>query len=97
MLILQYSQLPTERLHQRLFPCHITMTISVGGGESYPGHNFSISQLLDAAKRKLLDSTFDGGYVWNYTCRVSRRVNPESCRISMTMNQAEVRGKGELS
>jgi len=36
--------------------------VSIGGGESYPGHSFSISQLLDAAKRKLWGSAFGGRY-----------------------------------
>ena len=38
-----------------------TMTsISVGGGEFYPGRSFSISQLLYAAKRKIQSTTSNG-------------------------------------
>ena len=39
------------------FRTPITMSISVGGGEPYPGRSFSIAQLLYAAKRKLQDIT----------------------------------------
>jgi hypothetical protein len=39
-----------------------TMSISVGGGESYPGQILSIPQLLYAAKKKLEGSTFAGRY-----------------------------------
>jgi len=42
---------------------NITMSISFGGGGSYPGHHFTISQLIYAAKMKLHDSSFCGRYV----------------------------------
>ena len=47
------------------FRTPITMSISVGAGESYPGRSFSISQLLHAAKRKLQGTTFAGRYAYN--------------------------------
>ena len=43
------------------------MSISVGGGESYPGRSFSISQLLYAVKKKLQVTTLDGRCVWMVT------------------------------
>ena len=39
------------------------LSISVGGGESYPGRSFSISQLLYAAKQKLRGTPLGGRYV----------------------------------
>jgi len=41
-------------------PSSVNMSISVGGGESYPGRSFSVSQLLYAAKKKLEGSTLAG-------------------------------------
>jgi hypothetical protein len=41
-----------------------TMPISLDGNESYPAQNFSISQLLHAAKRKLQSTTSGGRFVW---------------------------------
>jgi hypothetical protein len=41
-------------------PTDIAMSTSVGDEASYPGRSFSVSQLLDAAKRKLRDPTFGG-------------------------------------
>ena len=49
------------------------MSIPVNGGESYPGHDFSISQLLYATKRKLSCSIFGGRYVPNHSRHLSRR------------------------
>jgi len=34
-------------------------------GESYPGQHLSISQLLDATKKKLQDAMFGGRYAWD--------------------------------
>ena len=85
----------TERPHFRLLSFRIMASASVSGGLSYPGHNFSIFQLLDAAKRKLRGSAFGGRYVWNYTYRYKNLevLILESCRISTTMTQAEVTRK----
>jgi hypothetical protein len=43
------------------------LSISVGGGESYPGRSFSISQLLYAAKQKLQGTPLGGRYVCTVT------------------------------
>ena len=42
---------------------HTSMSLFVDDGESYPGISLSVSQLLDAAKRKLQSSTFGDGCV----------------------------------
>jgi len=49
------------------------MSIFVTGGESYPGHDFSLAQLFSAVKQKLRGSMFGGRYVWNKIYRLSRR------------------------
>ena len=36
------------------------MSISLSSGETYPGCNYSLSQLLSAAKRKLQETQFGG-------------------------------------
>ena len=48
-----------------IFRTPVTMSISVGAGESYPGRSFSVSQLLHAAKRKLQGTTFTGRCVYS--------------------------------
>lgn len=43
----------------------VPMSVSVSGGESYPGCRFTLPQLLYAAKMKLRDSKSRGRYVRN--------------------------------
>ena len=62
-----------------------TMSFPVGGGESYPGSNLSVSQLLDAAKRKLRDTMFCGRCVFeNNPCHLrtpsAETQIPQDCR-----------------
>lgn len=45
---------------QLSFRAPITMSASVGNGESYPGRSFTVSQLVYAAKRKLQGTMFAG-------------------------------------
>ena len=44
----------------------ITMYTSLNCGETYPGYDFSISQLVYAIKRKLWDTTSGGRSVWDH-------------------------------
>ena len=39
------------------------MSASFGDSGAYPGRDYSLSQLLQAAKRRLADATFGGRYV----------------------------------
>ena len=49
------------------------MSISVGDGESYPGRDLSVSQLLYAAKKKLRGLSLDGRCVWTVVV-ISKRL-----------------------
>ena len=58
--------LPSQRLSESITadPCQLissrpTMSLFTDNGELYPGVRLSVSQLLDAAKRKLKGSRFD--------------------------------------
>ena len=53
-----------------------TMSISVSGGESYPGRSFSVSQLLYAAKRKLQSPMFYGRCVLSRSVHLSLGAEP---------------------
>jgi len=53
-----------------------TMSISVSGGESYPGRSFSVSQLLYAAKRKLQSPTLHGRWVLNRSIHLPPGAEP---------------------
>ena len=66
-LSLQSSNANSQRLRKvpnspLLFP-PTTMSASFGGSGAYLGCDYSLSQLLQAAKRKLRDATFGGRYV----------------------------------
>ena len=70
----------------------VRMSISVGGGESYPGRSFSVSQLLYATKKKLENITLAEGCA----CTAARPANShlhQSDRLTTSTTQAEVRRK----
>ena len=50
------------------------MSNSDHGGEFYPGRDLSISQLLQAARKKLQDTLFGGRHVWAVIvmCRIAQ-------------------------
>jgi hypothetical protein len=70
------------------------MTLSgVDDGESYPGSNLSLSQLLEAAKRKLQCPMPDGRCVWESYVS-SHKAGAEimrPCRTSTTIDPSKVK------
>ena len=71
------------------------MSASVSNGETYPGCNYSLSQLLSAAKRKLQETQF-GGRCVQYGFDVSTSDIKNTRRVTSTVNQVEVRQSGIL-
>ena len=66
-----------------------TMLSSAGDGEFYPGRDLSVSQLLQAVRKKLRHTLFDGRCAGTVT--VTRKITQlKFCRITTTLNQKEV-------
>jgi len=69
------------------------MSISVSGGESYPGRSFSVSQLLYAAKGKLQSPTFCGRCVRAVVSIYRLVLNLGFSSMTTAVSQAEVKQK----
>jgi len=73
------------------FSVVITTTMAPDNAGSYPGQDFSLSQLLYATKRRLRDVTLGGRYARNYITLPVITQTQTLLRTATTLIQPEVR------